>query len=197
MAFMTLFRETNCAISCRTIVGDYIPQTVVQKIADEYYLITAALELVNVPLSIYIPFTKNLLGKRAAVSSHDQFTASAAAFKANMRIGETPTCIVGHWVLHMMDPRNTGNRSLQARPTLRSRRMLSGSSATRILARPSSHSFLPRGMLQAARLLGYSRFSHKDPIFLTDFERRVLLRAEVTGPRYWSFQWSNLLATPT
>ncbi|EHK99358.1 putative Cytochrome 61 [Glarea lozoyensis 74030] len=56
--FMTLFREINCALSCRTFFGDYISQDAVKKIADDFYLATAALELVNVPLSLYVPFTK-------------------------------------------------------------------------------------------------------------------------------------------
>jgi C-22 sterol desaturase len=55
--FMTLFREINCALSCRTFFGEYISEGAIKKIADDFYLATAALELVNVPLSMYIPFT--------------------------------------------------------------------------------------------------------------------------------------------
>src|SRR5690606_25648107 len=62
--FMTLFREINCALSCRTFFGDYISQDAVKKIADDFYLVTEALELVNVPLSMYVPFTNTWWGKR-------------------------------------------------------------------------------------------------------------------------------------
>ncbi|PQE27852.1 Cytochrome P450 protein [Rutstroemia sp. NJR-2017a BBW] len=103
MAFMPLFREINCAISCRTFFGDYISQDAVKKIADDFYLATAALELVNVPLSLYIPFTKPWLGKRTADAVHVEFAKCAAACKANMATGATPTCVVDHWVLHMME----------------------------------------------------------------------------------------------
>lgn len=103
MAFMSLFREINCALSCRTFFGDYISQNAVKKIADDFYLITAALELVNIPLSMYIPFTKPWLGKRTADAVHAEFARCAAACKANMATGAKPTCIVDQWVLHMME----------------------------------------------------------------------------------------------
>ncbi|KAJ4294998.1 hypothetical protein N0V90_007006 [Kalmusia sp. IMI 367209] len=101
--FMTLFREINCALSCRTFFGDYIEEKAVKKIADDFYLATAALELVNVPLSIYVPYTKTWLGKRTADAVHKEFAKCAAACKANMATGARPTCIVDHWVLHMME----------------------------------------------------------------------------------------------
>ncbi|GIJ90056.1 hypothetical protein Asppvi_009005 [Aspergillus pseudoviridinutans] len=103
MAFMPLFREINCALSCRTFFGDYISQDAVKKIADDFYLMTAAMELVNIPLSMYIPFTKTWLGKRTADAVHAEFAKCAAACKANMAKGATPTCIVDYWVLHMME----------------------------------------------------------------------------------------------
>lgn len=103
MAFMALFREINCALSCRTFFGDYISQDAVKMIADDFYLITAALELVNIPLSMYVPFTKPWQGKRTADAVHAEFARCAAACKANMATGAKPTCIVDHWVLHMME----------------------------------------------------------------------------------------------
>ncbi|KAF7122629.1 hypothetical protein CNMCM5793_000654 [Aspergillus hiratsukae] len=103
MAFMAMFREINCALSCRTFFGEYISQDVVKNIADDFYLITAAMELVNIPFSTYIPFTKTWLGKRTADAVHAEFAKCAAACKAKMAKGATPTCIVDHWVLHMME----------------------------------------------------------------------------------------------
>ncbi len=50
--WMPVFRELMCAVSCRTFVGHYMSDEVVKKIAHDYYLITAALELVNFPIII-------------------------------------------------------------------------------------------------------------------------------------------------
>ncbi|RYP40460.1 hypothetical protein DL767_001696 [Monosporascus sp. MG133] len=60
LAFMSMFREINCTLSCRTFFGGYISRDAVRKIAADY-LATAALELANVPLSMYIPFTQALV----------------------------------------------------------------------------------------------------------------------------------------
>lgn len=103
MGFMSLFREVNCALSCRTFFGSYITQDAVKKIADDFYLVTAALELVNVPFSIHIPFTKPWRGKRIADAVIEEFARCAAACKVNMASGAQPTCIVDQWVLHMME----------------------------------------------------------------------------------------------
>ncbi|KAH7359606.1 cytochrome P450 [Pyrenochaeta sp. MPI-SDFR-AT-0127] len=101
--FMGLFREINCALSCRTFFGDYISQDAVKRIADDFYLVTAALELVNIPFSMYVPGTKPWKGKRTADAVQVEFAKCAAACKANMASGGQPTCIVDQWVLHMMD----------------------------------------------------------------------------------------------
>jgi C-22 sterol desaturase len=100
---MVLFREINCALSCRTFFGDYISQNTVKSIADDFYLVTAALELVNVPLSMYVPYTKPWLGKRTADAVQAEFSKCAATCKSNMAAGATPNCVVDHWVLHMME----------------------------------------------------------------------------------------------
>lgn len=101
--FMTMFREINCALSCRTFFGDYIPQAVMKRIADDFYLATAVMELVNVPLSMYIPGTKQWLGKRTCDAVHVEFAKAAAVCKANMANGATPMCTVDYWVLHMIE----------------------------------------------------------------------------------------------
>ncbi|KAK6715542.1 C-22 sterol desaturase erg5b [Fusarium graminearum] len=110
MAFMRLFREINCALSCRTFFGDYISQDAVEKIAEDFYQVTAALELVNVPLSVYIPFTKCWRGKRTADAVLAEFASCAAACKANMAAGAEPKCIVDQWVLHMMESKRYNDR---------------------------------------------------------------------------------------
>lgn len=116
MAFMGLFREINCSLSCRTFFGVYISQDAIKRIADDFYLITAALELVNIPLSMYVPFTKTWLGKRTADAVLAEFARCAAACKANMASGAEPKCIVDQWVLHMMESKQYRDRVSAGEP---------------------------------------------------------------------------------
>ncbi|KAL1957454.1 hypothetical protein VTO42DRAFT_6022 [Malbranchea cinnamomea] len=99
--WMPEFRELMCALSCRTFVGHYLTEEVVKKIADDYYLITAALELVNFP--IIIPFTKTWYGKKAADMVLDEFSKCAAKCKVRMAAGGEVTCIMDAWVKMMLD----------------------------------------------------------------------------------------------
>ena len=101
MPFMPAFRELMCAVSLRTFVGYYMSDAAVKKIADDYWLITAALELVNFP--IIIPFTKTWYGKRAADMVLDEFSKCAAKSKARMAAGGDVTCIMDAWVKIMRD----------------------------------------------------------------------------------------------
>ncbi|GAB7357717.1 hypothetical protein MBLNU459_g0380t1 [Dothideomycetes sp. NU459] len=99
--FMAEFRELMCAVSCRTFVGHYISDDAVKKISDDYYMITAALELVNFPF--ILPFTKTWYGKKAADMVLDEFAKCAAKSKVRMAAGGTITCILDGWVKAMMD----------------------------------------------------------------------------------------------
>ncbi|KAG0649225.1 Cytochrome P450 [Hyphodiscus hymeniophilus] len=99
--FMPEFRELMCAVSCRTFVGHYISDEAVKKIADDYYLITAALELVNFP--IIIPFTKTWYGKKAADMVLAEFAKCAAKSKARMAAGGEISCIMDGWVKEQLD----------------------------------------------------------------------------------------------
>jgi len=101
--FMPQFRELMCAVSCRTFVGHYTTDAEVKKIADDYYLITAALELVNFP--IIIPFTKTWYGKKSADMVLALFSRCAAQSKAHMEAGGEPTCIMDAWVQSMIASR--------------------------------------------------------------------------------------------
>lgn len=94
--YMPVFRELMCAVSCRTFVGHYMSDAAVKKIADDYYKITAALELVNFP--IIIPFTKTWYGKKAANLVLDEFAKCAAKSKARMAAGGSITCIMDGWI---------------------------------------------------------------------------------------------------
>ncbi|KFA46224.1 hypothetical protein S40293_07166 [Stachybotrys chartarum IBT 40293] len=110
MEFMKHFREINCALTCRTLFGDYISQEAVAKIAEDYYQVTDAFELVNIPFSIYIPFTKCWRGMRIANAVRAEFAKCATACKANMASGAEATCIVDQWVLRMMESKRYRDR---------------------------------------------------------------------------------------
>ncbi|KAE8450535.1 hypothetical protein EG329_006266 [Mollisiaceae sp. DMI_Dod_QoI] len=99
--FMAEFRELMCAVSCRTFVGHYISDEAIKKIADDYYNITAALELVNFP--IMIPFTKTWYGKKAADMVLEEFAKCAAKSKVRMAAGGEITCIMDGWVKSQLE----------------------------------------------------------------------------------------------
>jgi len=102
--FMPHFRELMCAVSCRTFVGHYMSDESFKKIADDYYMITAALELVNFP--IIIPFTKTWYGKKAADMVLDEFSKCAAKSKVRMAAGGSIGCILDGWVKTMIESEN-------------------------------------------------------------------------------------------
>jgi C-22 sterol desaturase len=102
--FMPEFRELMCAVSCRTFVGHYISDEAIKKIADDYYNITAALELVNFP--IIIPFTKTWYGKKAADMVLEEFAKCAAKSKVRMAAGGEIGCIMDGWVKAQLDSAN-------------------------------------------------------------------------------------------
>ncbi|EAW08331.1 C-22 sterol desaturase erg5 [Aspergillus clavatus NRRL 1] len=99
--WMPEFRELMCAVSCRTFVGHYITDEAVQKIADDYYMITAALELVNFPF--ILPFTKAWYGKKASDMVLQEFSNCAAKSKARMAAGGEISCIMDAWVKSQLD----------------------------------------------------------------------------------------------
>ncbi|PGH16829.1 hypothetical protein AJ79_01473 [Helicocarpus griseus UAMH5409] len=99
--WMPHFRELMTALSCRTFVGHYMSEEAVKKVADDYYLITAALELVNFP--IILPYTKTWYGKKASDMVLDEFTKCAAKSKVRMAAGGDVTCIMDAWVKAMLD----------------------------------------------------------------------------------------------
>lgn len=106
--FMQLFRELQTAVACRTFVGHYMSDEIVKKIAHDYWLITAALELVNFP--IILPFTKTWYGKKAADMVLDEFAKCATKSKIRMRAGGEVESIVDGWVKNMIESESYRNR---------------------------------------------------------------------------------------
>ncbi|KAI4133543.1 MAG: hypothetical protein LQ347_002135 [Umbilicaria vellea] len=98
--FMPEFRELMCAVSLRTFCGHYISDEAVKKIAEDYYLITQALELVNFP--IILPFTKTWYGKKASDMVLVEFCKASAKSKARMAADGEPTCIMDAWVRNIL-----------------------------------------------------------------------------------------------
>lgn len=99
--WMPQFRELMCALSCRTFVGHYMSDEAIKIVADDYYLITAALELVNFP--IILPFTKTWYGKKSADMVLAEFSKCAAKSKVRMGAGQEVTCIMDAWVKMILD----------------------------------------------------------------------------------------------
>lgn len=102
--FMHEFREIVTAVSLRTFCGYYIPDDAVKRIADDYYMITEALELVNFP--IIIPFTKTWYGKKASDMVIVEFAKAAAKSKVRMAAGGEILSIMDGWVKNMLDSEN-------------------------------------------------------------------------------------------
>jgi C-22 sterol desaturase len=98
---MPELRELMCAVSCRTFVGHYISDEAIKNIANDYYLITAALELVNFP--IILPFTNTWYGKKAADMVLVEFSKCAAKSRARMEAGGEVTCIMDGWVISQVE----------------------------------------------------------------------------------------------
>ncbi|KIV97959.1 hypothetical protein PV10_01654 [Exophiala mesophila] len=99
--WMPTFRELMCAVACRTFVGHYMSEATVKRIAHEFYLVTASLELVNFP--IILPFTKAWYGKKAADFILEEFAKCAAKSKVRMAAGGEITCITDAWVKQIQD----------------------------------------------------------------------------------------------
>jgi C-22 sterol desaturase len=99
IVFFPEFREYMCAISLRTFCGDYITEDQIKMIADNYYKVTAALELVNFP--IIIPYTKTWYGKVIADQSMKIFESCAQMSKDALLKGKKPNCVMDEWILSM------------------------------------------------------------------------------------------------
>lgn len=102
--FFPEFRELLCALSLRTFCGDYITEEQIALIADNYYRITAALELVNFP--IIIPYTKTWYGKKIADETMKIFEKCAGMAKVHINEKNgTPACVMDEWIHLMKDAR--------------------------------------------------------------------------------------------
>ncbi len=113
--FFPEFRELLCALSLRTFCGDYITEEQIALIADNYYRVTAALELVNFP--IIIPYTKTWYGQKIADETMKIFESCAGMSKKfiNEENGD-PACVMDEWIYLMKDAKtkNTDDPDMKA-----------------------------------------------------------------------------------
>lgn len=103
-AFMPEFREINCALSLRVFCGRYITEEQVKVISDNYYKITAALELVNFP--IILPYTKTWYGKKITDMTMDILADCAEKSKHHIANGGSVECVLDAWIKMMNDCKN-------------------------------------------------------------------------------------------
>lgn len=99
--FFAQFREINVAVSCRTFCGNYISKKAVREISENYWRITAAMELVNFP--IVLPFTKIWYGIQARKTVLREFEACAGKSRKRMLAKEPITCMMDAWIREMVD----------------------------------------------------------------------------------------------
>ena len=116
--FFPEFRELMCALSLRTFCGVYISEEQINLIADNYFKITAALELVNFP--IIIPYTKTWHGKKIADQTMKIFAECSAEAKKhiNERNGK-PTCVMDEWIFLMKQARDNKEEDSSAKLLVR------------------------------------------------------------------------------
>ncbi|KAI1330841.1 cytochrome P450 [Xylariaceae sp. FL0255] len=113
--FMHEFRELMCAVSLRTFAGYYMADSAIKKIADDYWLVTAALDLVNFP--IIIPYTRTWRGQKAARETMEEFAKCAAKSKVRMAAGGDITCIMDAWVKDMVESKRWNDAVANGLPT--------------------------------------------------------------------------------
>lgn len=101
-------RDCNMDTSLRVFCGPYIPEHATQDIADKYWMITVALELVNFPLPL--PGTKVYRAMQAAKVAIRWLEHAAAESKKAMASGAGPQCMLDEWVCTLRDPEYKGRR---------------------------------------------------------------------------------------
>lgn len=194
--FMPHFRVVMCAVSLRTFCGTYISDEAVKKIADDYYLITAALELVNFP--IILPFTKTWYRKRSSDDVLAEFSKASAKSKVRMAVGGEPTCIMDAWIKNSFaskkwleaEAKGLCTENFGEKPTVLSRE----SPTTRSLKR-FSPSCLPLRMPPAVLQLGCFRPWPSDPTSLTACARKITIFAKATFTQ--QLTWTSWCQRPT
>ncbi|KAH9945589.1 cytochrome P450 monooxygenase [Amylocystis lapponica] len=105
---MMTARDCNMDTSLRVFCGQHIPEHAAREIADKYWSITVALELVNFPLAL--PGTKVYRAIQARKVALRWLEHAAAESKKAMAAGAEPECMLDQWVTVLADPEYKGRR---------------------------------------------------------------------------------------
>ncbi|KAG1462293.1 hypothetical protein G6F46_004331 [Rhizopus delemar] len=95
------FRELNMQSSLRVFLGDFMPESVAKKCSEEYFNITAALELVNFPYPL--PGTKIYKAMKSRQYIYDAFVESIKDARIRMSQGSQTTCLLDNWLVTMKE----------------------------------------------------------------------------------------------
>jgi C-22 sterol desaturase len=99
-------RSLNMETSLRVFCGDHIPGTARQEIFDQYWDLTAALELVNFPFAF--PGTKVYKAVQARKVIMNWLELAACNSKIAMANDGEPQCMVDEWVRNLAEPSYKG-----------------------------------------------------------------------------------------
>ncbi|EIW86362.1 cytochrome P450 sterol C22-desaturase [Coniophora puteana RWD-64-598 SS2] len=105
---MMTARNLNMETSLRVFCGRHVPQEGAREIADKYWHITKALELVNFPFAL--PGTKIYNAIQARKVAMRWLETAAAKAKAAMAEGGEPECMLEEWVRVMEQPTYKGRK---------------------------------------------------------------------------------------
>ncbi|PCH33247.1 cytochrome P450 sterol C22-desaturase [Wolfiporia cocos MD-104 SS10] len=101
-------RDLNMDTSLRVFCGRHIPDHAAREIAEKYWDITVALELVNFPLAL--PGTKVYRAIQARKAAMRWLEHAAAESKKAIAAGGEPECMLEQWVKDLADPTYKGRR---------------------------------------------------------------------------------------
>jgi len=105
---MMVARDLNMDTSLRVFCGPHIPEHAAREIAEKYWMITVALELVNFPLPL--PGTKVYRAIQARKVALRWLEHAAHESKKAMAAGGEPECMLDQWVCDLADPNYKGRR---------------------------------------------------------------------------------------
>ncbi|KAI1786315.1 cytochrome P450 sterol C22-desaturase [Ganoderma leucocontextum] len=105
---MMTCRDLNMVTSLKVFCGSHIDDAAAKEIADRYWDITVALELVNFPLAL--PGTKVYRAIQCRKVALKHLENAAAKSKQAMAAGKEPECMIDHWLRTMEEPGYKGRK---------------------------------------------------------------------------------------
>jgi sterol 22-desaturase len=108
-SIMTKVRDFNMETSLRVFCGPHIPSSAVREIADKYWQITKALELVNFPLAL--PGTKVYGAIQARKVAMRWLEDAARKSKIAMQEGRDVECLLDAWAMETMTVNDSNGKN--------------------------------------------------------------------------------------